>query len=171
MGESLRQARLAARLSQAALADRSGVARSNIAAIESGVRSPSPEMTARLLNAVRGREAVKSKLHISPPVLLNIEMSRAAAFNVIRDPGAARQKMRQRLELLRGADDGGAAVWLDFWEDLLERWDVGEVVRLLLSTDPEDVESRKVSPISEIISDDEAAAALDRARRVWRATR
>ncbi|MGA3217464.1 MAG: hypothetical protein ABSE77_00060 [Acidimicrobiales bacterium] len=115
---------------------------------------------ARLLNAVRGREAVKSKLHISPDVLLNSEMSRAAAFNVIREPGAARQKMRQRLELLRGSDDGGAAVWFDFWEDLLERWDVGEVVRLLLSTDPEDVESRKVSPISEIMSDDEGAAAL-----------
>jgi transcriptional regulator with XRE-family HTH domain len=171
VGEGLRAARLAARLSQAEVAHRSGVARSNIAAIESGARSPSPEMTGRLLDAIRGRDGVRSELHLSPPVLLNIELSRVAAFNIMTDPDAARQRMAERLMFLRSADDGGAAYWLNYWDGLLQRWDVGEVVRLLLSTDPDDVESRKVSPISAVISADEEGAALDRAKLVWRATR
>jgi hypothetical protein len=128
-------------------------------------------MTGRLLNAIRGRDAVRSELHLSPPILLNIEMSRVAAFNTIADPGGARHKMAERLAFLRTADDVGAVHWLDYWDLLLNEWDLGQMVRLLLSTDPEDIEWRKVSPIDAIVSDDEAAGALDRAKLVWRATR
>jgi transcriptional regulator with XRE-family HTH domain len=169
--EALRQARLAAGLSQTEVARRSGIARSNLSAIESGARSPSPEMTRRILDAIRGREALKPSLHLSPAVLANIELSRVAAFHVIEDPGLARRLMQEELASLRGSDDGSAASWLDDWDHLLERWDLGEVVRLLLSTDAEDTERRKVSPVRALVSADEAIGALSRARQVWRATR
>jgi len=104
-------------------------------------------------------------------VLANIELCRVAAFRVIRAPEKVRELMRKELTSLRGADDGTAASWLDFWDDVLERWDTGEVVRLLLSTDAEDVELRKVSPVRAVVPDREATAAVERARLVWRATR
>ncbi len=171
VGEALRRARLGAGLSQAELAERSGVARPNISAIESGARSPSPEMTGRLLDAVRGRGRLKPSLHLSAAELANIELSRSAAFCVMKDPGKARELMKKQLAVLRGIDDGSAAIWLDFWEDVLERWETAAVVRLLLSTDPEDIERRKVSPVRAVLPAREASAAHRRAELVWRATR
>jgi transcriptional regulator with XRE-family HTH domain len=170
VGEALREARLAAGLSQTDVAHRSGVARPNISAIESGSRSPSPEMTRRILDAIRGRP-LTPLLHLSPAVLANIELSRVAAFRIIQDPDKARERMQEELASLRGSDDGSAASWLEYWGDLLERWDTGEVVRLLLSTDVEDVERRKVSPVRAVVSADEVTGALGRAQQVWRATR
>ena len=171
VGEALKQARLAAGLSQKEVAQRSGVARPNISAIESGARSPSSEMTSRVLDAIRGRDRLKPSLALSPAVLANIELSRVAAFRVIKHPGKARELMYKELAALRGSDDGSASGWLDFWQDVLERWDTGEVVRLLLSTDAEDVERRKVSPVRAVLPAGEVTAALYRARQVWRATR
>jgi transcriptional regulator with XRE-family HTH domain len=169
-GEMIREARLVAGLSQAVVAERAGIARSNLAAIESGARRPSAAMTLRVLDAIRGR-ALKPALQLSPPVLINIEVSRTAAFNVLADPDRAREALRVGLERLRVRADGKAGRWLDYWSDRLERWDVAEIVRLLLSTDPEDVEWRKVSPLGAILSDEEMEAALGRARQVWHATR
>ncbi|MFT4156321.1 MAG: helix-turn-helix domain-containing protein [Microbacterium sp.] len=53
MGETLREARERAGLSQAQLAVRSGVAQPNIAAYESGRRRPSASMMVRLRSAMR----------------------------------------------------------------------------------------------------------------------
>jgi hypothetical protein len=128
-------------------------------------------MTGRLLDAVRGRERLKPSLQLSAADLANIELSRAAAFRVVKDPGRARELMEKQLAVLRGVDDGTAIKWLDFWEDVLDHWDTADVVRLLLSTDPEDLERRKVSPIRAVVPAHEASAALRRAEQVWRATR
>ena len=54
-GQTIRQAREAAGLSQSELAVRSGVAQPNISAYESGVRHPSPKMVGRLVSAARPR--------------------------------------------------------------------------------------------------------------------
>lgn len=126
---------------------------------------------ARLLEAVRGASRARSELHLTPPVLLNIELSRVAAFAVARDPLTAREKMRERLGQLRSVDDGGADRWFDAWDEILDRRSDGELLALLLSTDPDDVELRKVSPISALVSEEQRRAALDRARELWRATR
>jgi transcriptional regulator with XRE-family HTH domain len=158
-------------LSQAELAARSGVARPNISAIESGARSPSPEMTGRLLDAVRGRGRLKPSLQFTAAELANIELSRSAAFCVVKDPGRAVEQMKKRLAVLRGIDDGSSVTWLDFWEDVLEHWGTAALVRLLLSTDPEDVERRKVSPVGAVLPPREVSGALHRAEGLWRATR
>jgi transcriptional regulator with XRE-family HTH domain len=158
-------------LSQAELAARSGVARPNISAIESGARSPSPEMTGRLLDAIRGRGRLKPSLQLSAAELANIELSRSATFCVVKDPARARALMKKQLAVLRDVDDGSSVIWLDFWEDVLEHWETAAVVRLLLSTDPEDIERRKVSPVRAVLPTREVSAALRRAEQLWRATR
>ncbi|MGW6725053.1 helix-turn-helix domain-containing protein [Nocardia sp. NPDC055029] len=53
--ETVRDLRRAAGLTQAELAQRSGVAQSNIAAYESGTRRPSPTMLSRLRDAAKPR--------------------------------------------------------------------------------------------------------------------
>lgn len=171
VGERIREARQEAGLTQTEVARRCGLARPNLAAIESGARNASPEMEQRVLDAIAGQIGSARRLHPSPPVLLNVEMSRLAAFAYIRDPAGARAKMDKRIGVLRSADDGGATAWLDAWDHILREWGDGEIVALLLSTDPDDVELRKVSPISELVSEDEREDALHRAKEVWRATK
>lgn len=171
IGMFLRRQRLAGRLTQAQVASRAGVARPNLAAIESGRRAVSPEMAVRLMDAIRGRGARRPVLEMSPPVLLNIELARFAAGHVVRDPESSRVAMSELLTKLRARDDGSSANWLDDWEAILERWDLAEVVSLLISTDPEAVERRKVSPVSAIITPTERDEAVRAAREFWRATR
>ena len=171
IGMFLRRQRLAGRLTQAEVASRAGVARPNLAAIESGRRAVSPGMAVRLMDAIRGRVARRPVLEMSPPVLLNIELARIAAGHVVRDPESSRVAMSELLVKLRARDDGSSANWLDDWEAILERWDLAEVISLLLSTDPEAVERRKVSPVSAIITPTERDEAVRAAREFWRATR
>ena len=171
IGMFLRRQRLAGRLTQAQVASRAGVARPNLAAIESGRRAVSPEMAVRLMDAIRGRGARRPVLEMSPPVLLNIELARIAAGHVVRDPETSRVAMSELLTKLRARDDGSSASWLDDWEAILERWNLAEVISLLISTDPEAVERRKVSPVSAIITPTERDEAVRAAREFWRATR
>ena len=171
IGMFLRKQRLAERLTQTQVASRAGVARPNLAAIESGRRAVSPEMAIRLMDAIRGRSARRPVLEMSPPVLLNIELGRIAAGRVARDPEGARFAMSELLTKLKARDDGSSAIWLDDWEAILGRWDLAEVISLLISTDPEAVERRKVSPVSAIITPTERGEAVRAAREFWRATR
>jgi uncharacterized protein len=59
----IRAARERAGLTQAELAEASGVARPNIAAYESGTRTPSPAMIKRLLDAARPRPSATLAAH------------------------------------------------------------------------------------------------------------
>lgn len=144
------------------------MARPNIAAIEAGTRNVSPEMTLRLVDVIRPRHP---ELELTPPVLINLELARVALFSIVADPEGARRKLERRLETMRAHDDGGASSWLEDWADLLGRWNLVEVFSLLLSSRPEDVERRKVSPIDAVVSTEERDGAVQRARQVWRATR
>ena len=59
----IREARERAGLTQAELAEASGVARPNIAAYESGSRKPSPAMLLRLLEAAKARPSASLAAH------------------------------------------------------------------------------------------------------------
>lgn len=61
--ETIRDARLAAGLTQLDLAARSGVRQPNIAAYENGKRTPSASMVERLLDAARDRPSVVLRRH------------------------------------------------------------------------------------------------------------
>lgn len=170
VGEYLREQRQRAGLTQIELARRSGVKRTNIAAIEAGRRAPSADMTTRLLAAIRGQPwPVRERLHLSPAVLINIEVARVAAFKVIEDPELTRKRMVEYMADLRERNDGSSRRWLNFWDDVLAHWSTGDLVAFLLSTDPEDVDLRKVSPIPALVTETERAQATTRARKVWRA--
>ena len=75
------------------------------------------------------------------------------------------------LAKLQDRDDGSSTSWLDDWEAILDRWDLVEVISLLLSSDPEAVERRKVSPVNAVITPAEREEAARSAREFWRATR
>lgn len=171
VGAFLRRQRLGAGLTQAQVASRAGIARPNLAAIESERRAVSPDMAVRLIDAIHGRTPSGRSLELSPPVLLNIELARIAAGHVAASPDASRAAMSEMLINLRRSDDGSSATWLDDWEAVLARWDLSEVVSLLLATDAETVERRKVSPISAVITPQDRERAVRWARQIWRATR
>lgn len=171
VGAFLRRQRLAEGLTQDQVARRAGIARPNLTAIELGRRPASPDMALRLIDAIRGRTERRPVSELSPPVLLNIELGRIAAAKVARAPARSREAMSDHVAKLRVRDDGTSARWLDDWEGLLDRWDLAEVISLLLSTDPEAIERRKVSPISAVISPAEREQAARVARDLWRATR
>ena len=61
----IRETRLAAGLTQAELAARAGTARPNIAAYESGAKTPSPEVRDRLIAAMRPRPSDALRGHES----------------------------------------------------------------------------------------------------------
>jgi transcriptional regulator with XRE-family HTH domain len=172
IGAYLRDRRLAAGLSQQEVEDRSGVARSNVAAIEAGTRPASPKMVARLLAAIRGEEYGEPPILLSPPVLINIEVGRAAALRLAVDPDGSRQKMIEGMALLRSAlRDGQSDRWLDFWDQVLERWSPAKLIPLLLSTNREDIDWRKVSPLRSLLDEVAYDEAVARARTLWRGSR
>jgi len=73
---------------------------------------------------------------------------------------------------LRSVADGGHSdYWLDRWDELLARRDRKEIISLLLSTDREAVDLRKVSPVRALLSGDEYQQAVGRARELWHAAR
>jgi len=172
IGSYIRARRLAAGLSQQEVEDRSGVARSNIAAIEAGTRPASQKMVSRLLAAIRGEQHGQPPIFLSPPVLINIEIGRAAALRVAADPEGSRQKMSEGMALLRlTVSDGQSDRWLDFWDRQLEGWDTTKLIPLLLSTDREDIDRRKVSPLRSLLNETEYDEAVARARTLWHGSR
>jgi hypothetical protein len=105
-------------------------------------------------------------------VLINIEVGRAAALRVAADPKGSRRKMTEGMALLRSTvSDGQSDRWLDFWDRQLERWDTATLIPLLLSTDREDIDRRKVSPLRSLFNEAEYDEAVTRARTLWRGSR
>jgi transcriptional regulator with XRE-family HTH domain len=172
LGGYIKKRRVSAGLSQAEVAERSGVARSNIAAIESGARKPSGSMASGLLSAISGESSTLPPMHLSPSLLINIEVSRLAAFAIARGPERSRETMLSEMRRLRAAADGiHSDHWLTRWDELLARWDRREMFSLLLSTDREAVDLRKVAPIRALLSCEEYQQAVGHARELWYATR
>jgi transcriptional regulator with XRE-family HTH domain len=172
IGSYIRDHRLATGLSQQEVEDRSGVARSNIAAIEAGTRPASPTMVSRLLAAIRGEQRTEPPILLSPPVLINIEIGGAAALQVAVDPEGSRRKMSEGMALLRSAAGNEQSDrWFDFWDRQLEQWSPARLIPLLLSTDREDIDWRKVSPLRSLLSETEYDEAVARAKTLWRGSR
>lgn len=171
VGHELRLMRREAGLTQAQVATRAGLSRSGLVAIESGRRPPSPEMVLEVLDAIRGRDRTYPELRLDPQTLVNIERSRSAAFKIAAEPIATRAVVEHELGELRSRAAGSSSYWLDFWDAMVCQWDVAEIVRLLLSTGPEDVDRRKVSPVYVLLTEEDNRAAVERAKVLWRATR
>jgi transcriptional regulator with XRE-family HTH domain len=161
-GERVREARVAAGLSQAELARRSGVPQPVISAVESGKRPVSDTCLDKLTWA-----CVPTKLRPTPAELINVEQFRLIAAATVLDPERTRQYMVARLQRMRELQPGASEMWLQFWDQVLQRWDLPEVLRLFLSDSPADMERRKVSPTAGLLSEQELAEAVHRARVRW----
>lgn len=96
--EGIKQARRAAGLTQAELARRAGVARPNLAAIESGKRPCSPQMRDQLLDAI-GRPSVTMRQHRDEIVAL-VEASGGANPRIFGSVARGQDTFHSDLDLL-----------------------------------------------------------------------
>jgi len=106
-GETIASARLAAGLSQAELAARSGVAQPNISAYESGVRRPSARMMHRLISAARPRPADVLKAH-RDEVLALARSNKAERVRVFGSVATGRDTATSDIDLLVLFRDGAS---------------------------------------------------------------
>ena len=125
-------ARVEAGLSQRELAARAGTSGATVAAYERGTKEPRLSTLLRLLSAAGMR------LELSyAPVLSSangdltredrrsLALHRVIAARFARDPRAVSRKAVRNLKVMRRADDGSAAPWLEEWERLLKGPGVG----------------------------------------------
>lgn len=157
---------MVARLTQTELSRRTGVPQPDISAAERGRKPVSDAYVERLVRA-----CYQTELNPTPAVFLNMERFRAIAALTVLDPERVRAHMTGQLQRMREWYPGQLEYWLGRWEALLEKWDTVEMIRLFLSEDPDDVELRKVAPTAGLLSEEELAAAGERARRRWREAR
>jgi excisionase family DNA binding protein len=94
-------------------------------------------------------------------------LHRAVAGRLVLDPGAAMDKARANLDLLRRVHPSGmAARWLAQWQDIVDLG-VDAVLDTLTSTSPRAVELRQNSPFAGVLPDGERRAALAAFRTYW----
>ena len=103
-------------------------------------------------------------------VALVTERLRRAATLKLADNQEARNAVERRQRELSAKADRSGIVWPDFWDGLVPRWDVAEILPLLLSTRPEAIDMRKTSPVWALLREEEHKAAVARAEALWRAT-
>lgn len=157
-------ARIEAGLSQRELAARAGTSGATVAAYERGTKEPRLSTLLRLLGAAGMR------LELSyAPVLSNangdltredrrsLALHRVIAARFARDPRAVSTKAVRNLKVMRRADDGSAAPWLEEWERLL-KGPVSAVIEVLVSHDQRARDLRQVTPFAGVLSDEERRA-------------
>ena len=157
-------ARIEAGLSQRELAARAGTSGATVAAYERGTKEPRLSTLLRLLSAAGMR------LELSyAPVLSSangdltredrrsLALHRVIAARFARDPRAVSTKAVRNLKVMRRADDGSAAPWLEEWERLL-KGPVSAVIEVLVSHDQRARDLRQVTPFAGVLSDEERRA-------------
>jgi len=142
-----------------------GIDQPNLSAIERGRRIPTPEMAHRIVSAIRGWDPHRFQMSLAN--LVSLEVGREAVSAIVNDPTGSRTAMLRSLQQMAERDDGSSAAWIQRWGAILHRWDVEEVLSLLLSSDTEDLSLRNAAPLDGLVSKTQRAEALARARRVW----
>jgi len=84
----------------------------------------------------------------------------ALAGRIVEEPDGARERARRNLRTMRTSARGGAVVWLDEWERLLDG-PVEDLVTALTSRSPRSRELRQSSPFAGLLSADERNRVLD----------
>jgi len=84
----------------------------------------------------------------------------ALAGRIVEEPDGARERARRNIETMRTSARGGAVVWLDEWERLLDG-PVEDLVTALTSRSPRSRELRQSSPFAGLLSVDERNRVLE----------
>jgi transcriptional regulator with XRE-family HTH domain len=158
-------ARVEAGLSQRELAARAGTSGATVAAYERGTKEPRLSTLLRLLAAA----GMRLELSYSPVALSgangdltredrrSLALHRVIAARFAGDPRAVSRKAVRNLKVMRRADDGSAAPWLDEWERLL-RGSMSAVIEVLVSHEQHARDLRQVTPFAGVLSDEERRA-------------
>ncbi len=152
-------------LSQTALSELTGIPQPVLSMYENRRRSPSIETLERIVSVgaetveVVPRRARQDDRSISKA----IEVHLLVVDKFLDDPDRVVDFGRRRLEVLEALWSGRSSSYLDEWRRLLDGPRV-DLVRLLLSTDEDDVELLKMSPFTTLLTDGEMAEVVRRAR-------
>jgi transcriptional regulator with XRE-family HTH domain len=86
---------------------------------------------------------------------LGLELHRAVAQKLVLDPEEVVAHAQSNVERLLTTTRGGARDWVIRWSDLLDRHAIGQLVDVMLGTEPSDINMRSVSPFSGLLTAEE----------------
>jgi len=143
-------------LSQTTLSKLTGIPQPVLSMYEHGRRSPSIETLERILSV--GSETVevvpKPSRQDDRSVSKTIEIHRIVLEKFLDDPDRVLEFGRGRLHVLEQSLSKRSSPYIETWQHLLDG-PRSDIVRLLLSTDEDDVELLKMSPFTTLLSDNE----------------
>ena len=143
-------------LSQTTLSRLTGIPQPVLSMYENGRRNPSIETLERILSV--GSETVevvpKPSRQDDRSVAKTIEIHRIVLEKFLDDPDRVMEFGRGRLHVLEQSLSKRSSPYIEQWQHLLDG-PRSDIVRLLLSTDEDDVELLKMSPFTTLLNDDE----------------
>ena len=143
-------------LSQTTLSRLTGIPQPVLSMYEHGRRSPSIETLERILS-VRSEtvEVVpKPSQQDDRSVSKTIEIHRIVLEKFLEDPDRVLKLGRGRLHILEQSLSKRSSPYIETWQHLIDG-PRSDIVRLLLSTDEDDVELLKMSPFTTLLNEDE----------------
>ena len=133
-----------------------GIPQPVLSMYENDRRSPSIETLERILSV--GYETVevvpRSSRQDDRSVSKSIEIHRIVLEKFLDDPDRVLEFGRTRLQLLERSVSKRSSSYIEMWHRLLDG-PRSDIVRLLLSTDEDDVELLKMSPFTTLLNDNE----------------
>ena len=143
-------------LSQTTLSTLTGIPQPVLSMYERGHRSPSIETLERILSV--GSETVevvrKPSRQDDRSVSKTIEIHRFVLERFLDNPDRVLEFGRSRLHVLEQSLSKRSSPYIETWQRLLDG-PRSDIVRLLLSTDEDDVELLKMSPFTTLLNDNE----------------
>jgi transcriptional regulator with XRE-family HTH domain len=143
-------------LSQMTLSKLTGIPQPVLSMYENGRRSPNIETLERILSV--GSETVevvpKPSRQDDRSVSNTIEIHHIVLGKFLDDPDGVLEFGRKRLQVLQRSLSKRSSPYIETWRLLLDG-PRSDIVRLLLSTNEDDVELLKMSPFTTLLSDNE----------------
>jgi transcriptional regulator with XRE-family HTH domain len=152
-------------LTQVALSKLAGIPQPVLSMYENGRRSPSIDTLERILAVGSERVEVISKpaRQDDRTVAKVIEIHRIVLEKFLDNPDSVLDAGHRRLDVFENALTNRSAPYIDRWRQLLAG-PRSDIVRLMLSTDEEDVELLKMSPFTTVLNDEERRLVATRSK-------
>jgi transcriptional regulator with XRE-family HTH domain len=151
----LQRLRRASGFTQRELARRAQMSNSSLIAYAKGRQDPGLATLVRLADAAGCDLVIEVRPRMSDPEIRTLELHRAVTLKIETNPTEMIAIARGNLNLMRESDQHGrSSFYFDTWQALLDG-PLGDLLRVMVSTDATAKELRQASPFSGILSDDE----------------
>jgi transcriptional regulator with XRE-family HTH domain len=151
----LQRLRRASGFTQRELARRAQMSNSSLVAYAKGRQDPGLATLVRLADAAGCDLVIEVRPRMSEPEIRTLELHRAVALKIETNPTEMIAIARRNLTLMRESDQyGRSSFYFDTWQTLLDG-PLGDLLRVMVSTDATAKELRQASPFSGILSDHE----------------